>query len=259
MVSQAVAFNMFLAFFPTPLVALGLVSSSLRGKSGQELAMRLSEILPPGQLAARIRITVATGSERMAVGISRLGRDAARWLAGDEAHHGSIQLIYGDHERHSFLGRQLRGLILFAVSVVAWLVAVALSVFGGPVRQWMIRGFGKSPLVRDFWNIMFSGLGNDRGDDRPGLDLSRCATGRNDLEFRPSRSGSGDDSVVGHQFAAWTLRPKYAVRTCLQRCGCGDRLDGVDGILCDDRLSGCSLECRKCCTVRLSFGEHLRR
>src|SRR5512135_3552185 len=44
MVSQAVAFNMFLAFFPTLLVALGLVSSSLRWKSGQELAVRLSEI-----------------------------------------------------------------------------------------------------------------------------------------------------------------------------------------------------------------------
>ncbi len=39
---------MFLAFFPILLVALGLVSSSLRGTSGQELAMRLSEILPPG-------------------------------------------------------------------------------------------------------------------------------------------------------------------------------------------------------------------
>jgi len=38
-VSQAVAFNMFLAFFPILLVALGLVSSSLRGKGGQELAV----------------------------------------------------------------------------------------------------------------------------------------------------------------------------------------------------------------------------
>jgi membrane protein len=48
MVSQAVAFNMFLAFFPILLVALGLMSSSLRGKSGQELGVRLSAILPPG-------------------------------------------------------------------------------------------------------------------------------------------------------------------------------------------------------------------
>jgi uncharacterized BrkB/YihY/UPF0761 family membrane protein len=44
----AAAFNMFLALFPILLVALGLVSSSLRGKSGQELAVRLSESLPPG-------------------------------------------------------------------------------------------------------------------------------------------------------------------------------------------------------------------
>jgi membrane protein len=46
MVSQAVAFNMFLAFFPSLLGALGLMSSSLRGKSGQELVARLSAILP---------------------------------------------------------------------------------------------------------------------------------------------------------------------------------------------------------------------
>jgi len=48
MVSQAVAFNMFLAFFPSLLVALGLMSRSLTGKNGQELAVRLSAILPPG-------------------------------------------------------------------------------------------------------------------------------------------------------------------------------------------------------------------
>ena len=47
MVSQAVAFNMFLAFFPSLLVVLGLMSSSLSGNKGQELAVRLSVILPP--------------------------------------------------------------------------------------------------------------------------------------------------------------------------------------------------------------------
>jgi membrane protein len=39
---------MFLAFFPSLLVAPGLISSSLSGKNGQELAVPLSEILPPG-------------------------------------------------------------------------------------------------------------------------------------------------------------------------------------------------------------------
>src|ERR1700738_1246172 len=48
MVSQAVAFNMFLAFFSSLLVMLGLMSNLLRGRSGGELAVRLSTILPPG-------------------------------------------------------------------------------------------------------------------------------------------------------------------------------------------------------------------
>jgi membrane protein len=153
MVSQAVAFNMFLAFFPTLLVALGLVSSSLRGKSGQELALRLSEILPPGswQLVSELLLHRENAWQWVFlgwVGTLLVGSQVMKLIME------GIQLIYGDHERHSFLGRQLRGLILFAVSAVAWLVAVALSVFGGPVRQWMTRGFGKSPAVRGFWNIM---------------------------------------------------------------------------------------------------------
>src|SRR5512146_978958 len=48
MVSQAVAFNMFLVFFPILLVALGLVSSSLREKNAPAHAVPPSQILPPG-------------------------------------------------------------------------------------------------------------------------------------------------------------------------------------------------------------------
>jgi membrane protein len=48
MVSQAVAFNMFLAFFAVLLTALSVMKSSLEGKGGQEVAIRISAILPPG-------------------------------------------------------------------------------------------------------------------------------------------------------------------------------------------------------------------
>jgi membrane protein len=65
-----------------------------------------------------------------------------------------IHLIYGDRERHSFLGRQLRGLLLFCVSIVAWLLATGLGVFGQPLRQWITREFGLSPLVLGFWTVM---------------------------------------------------------------------------------------------------------
>jgi hypothetical protein len=46
MVSQAVAFNMFPAFFAVLLTALSLVKSSSEGEGGQQVAMRISAVLP---------------------------------------------------------------------------------------------------------------------------------------------------------------------------------------------------------------------
>src|SRR5581483_10095755 len=154
MVSQAVAFNMFLAFFPSLLVALGLMSSSLRGKSGQELVARLSAILPPGswplvsEFLVRREVNPWNWVLLGWVGTLLVGSQVMKLIME------GIQLIYGDGERHSFLGRQPRGLLLFCVSILAWLLAVALSVFGRPLRQWMTRGFGQSPLVRGFWTVV---------------------------------------------------------------------------------------------------------
>src|SRR6185312_14706695 len=156
MVSQAVAFNMFLVFFPSLLLALGLMSRYLSGKNGQDLAARLTAVLPPGtwQLISDFVVRRA-GNPWLWVILGWLGT----LLAGSQVMKlimEGIHLIYGEHEKHSFLGRQLRGLLLFSVSIVAWLVAVALSVFGRPLRQWMIVGFGTSPLVRGFWMFALS-------------------------------------------------------------------------------------------------------
>jgi len=154
MVSQAVAFNMFLAFFPILLIALGLMSSSLRGKSGQEVVVRLSAILPPGsgplvsEFLVRREVNPWTWVLLGWVGTLLVGSQVMKLIME------GIHLIYGDRERPSFLGRQLRGLLLFCVSIVAWFLAVALSVFGRPLRQWMTRGLGQSPLARGFWTII---------------------------------------------------------------------------------------------------------
>jgi membrane protein len=159
MVSQAVAFNMFLAFFSSLLVVLGLMSNSLRGRSGGELTVRLSAILPPGswQLISDflLRREVDPGAWVLFgwVGTLLVGSQVMKLIME------GIHLIYGDRERHSFLGRQLRGLLLFCVSIVAWLLAVGLSVFGQPLRQWITRDFGPPPLVLDFWTVMLPILG----------------------------------------------------------------------------------------------------
>jgi membrane protein len=154
MVSQAVAFNMFLAFFPSLLLALGLMSRSLQGKSGQELAARMSDILPPGSwqlvsdFLARREVNPWNWVLLGWLGTLLVGTQVMKLIME------GICLIYGDRERHSFLGRQIRGLLLFCVSIVAWLLAVVVSVFGRPVRQWMTRGVSQSLLARDFWTIM---------------------------------------------------------------------------------------------------------
>jgi membrane protein len=159
MVSQAVAFNMFLALFSILLVALGLMSSSLRGRGGQELAARLSAILPPGswQLVSdflvRREVNPWTWVLLGWVGTLLVGSQVMKLIME------GIHLIYGDRERHSFLGRQLLGLLLFCVSIVAWLLTVGLSVFGRPLRQWMTGGFGQSPLARGLWTVMLAVLG----------------------------------------------------------------------------------------------------
>ena len=154
MISQAVAFNMFLAFFPILLVALGLMNRSLRGKSGPELVVRLSAILPPGSVQLvndfLVRREVNPWNWVLLgwVGTVLVGTQVMKLIME------GIHLIYGDRERSSFLIRQLRGLLLFCVSIVAWFLAVALSVFGRPLRQWMTRGLGQSPLARGFWTVV---------------------------------------------------------------------------------------------------------
>lgn len=105
--------------------------------------------------AADIRLHTAPGSKSLDLGGSRLARESAGWLTSDEAHHGRhSRLIYDEDDKHSFLARQLRGLLLFSVSIVAWVGAVALSVFGRPIRQWMMGEFGTSLLVRGFLTVI---------------------------------------------------------------------------------------------------------
>ena len=159
MVSQAVAFNMFLAFFAVLLTALSLMKSSLEGAGGQDLAVRIAAILPPGswQLISAYVLRQEVNTWYLAVigwvGTLLVGSQVMKLIIK------GIELIYGDQGTHSFLGRQLRGLLLFSVTIVTWLVAVALSVFGRPLRHWVTPRFEESPLVRDLWHVILRVLG----------------------------------------------------------------------------------------------------
>jgi membrane protein len=148
MVSQAVAFNMFLAFFAVLVIVASLMKGSLEGENGQAVAMRISAILPPGswQLISTYVLSQEVNTWYLAVfgwaGALLVGSQVIKLIIK------GIEQIYGDRETHSFIGRQIRGVLLFCMASVAWLFAIALSVFGGPLEQWITFEFGNFSIVR---------------------------------------------------------------------------------------------------------------
>jgi membrane protein len=138
--SQAVAFNMFLAFFPLLLLALGLLGgTSLFPEAIREIPNRLMEILPPG--SARV---VAAYFVRRTIHPVRwivLGLGGTL-LAGTQTMVGLMEgfrVIEGDLIEPSYWRRQARALGLLCLTIVPMLIVVFLTVFGKQVRAWLIQ------------------------------------------------------------------------------------------------------------------------
>jgi membrane protein len=158
MISQAVAYNLFLAFFPTLLIAVGFATSPLGGHTNLfDLIADLTRLLPPG-------------SQQLVSGfLVNRGPEAWKWalvgwagtvLAGSQVMRllmEGIHTVYGDHERPSYLSRQLRSLVLLLVTIAPLLVAAILGVFGRPLRHWIAVELGNSNSVQTLWGFLFHG------------------------------------------------------------------------------------------------------
>ncbi len=138
--SQAIAFNMFLAFFPLLLLALGLLSeTSLFPEAIREIPNRLMQILPPG--SARV---VAEYFVRRTVNPVRwisLGLGGTL-LAGTQTMVGfmeAFRVIEGELLEPSYWKRQARALGLLCLTIVPMLAVVVLTVFGKQLRAWLIQ------------------------------------------------------------------------------------------------------------------------
>lgn len=138
--SQAVAFNMFLAFFPLLLLALGLLgNTSFFPEAIREIPNRLMAILPPG--SARV---VAEYFVRRAVHPGRwiaLGLGGTL-LAGTQTMAGLMEgfrVIEGDLIEQDYWRRQARALGLLCLTIVPMLTVVILTVFGKQMRAWLIE------------------------------------------------------------------------------------------------------------------------
>ena len=157
--AQAVAFNMFLAFFPMLLLALGVLTSTVQLRAGvHEMVVRLREVLPPGthQVLANFLMRQGTHPWRwilVGLGGTLLAGTQVMRLLMDGFH-----MTYGDPQRPGFWSRQARALLLLIATFVPWLAIVFLTVFGKQVRNWMIRHFGLPALFRGLWAVLFSAV-----------------------------------------------------------------------------------------------------
>lgn len=159
MIAQAIAFNLFLAFFPSLLIAVGLATSPIGGRTSLfDLITDLTSFLPPGsqQIVSEFLIKRGPQAWKWALvggtGTLLAGAQVMKLLME------GIHIIYGDRERLSFLHRQIRAVLLLLLTIAPLIVAAILGVFGRPLRRWLAAELGKSSSVDALWALFFHGV-----------------------------------------------------------------------------------------------------
>lgn len=158
MVAQAVAYNLFLAFFPTLLIAVGFATSPLGGHTNLfDLITDFTDLLPPGsqQIVSEFLVNRGPQAWKWALvgwaGTLIAGTQVMRLLIE------GIHMVYSDHERLSYWQRQWRSLALLMVTIAPLLGAAILGVFGRPLRRWVAHELGKSQSIEALWAVFFHG------------------------------------------------------------------------------------------------------
>src|ERR1700720_3849148 len=124
MISQAIAFNLFLAFFPALLIMVGFATSRIGGRTSLlDLITDLTAFFPPGNQSIVSEFLVRGGPEAWKLALVGW---TGTLLAGSQVMRllmEGIHRIYGDQEQPGFLHRQLRGLALLLGTIAPFLVA----------------------------------------------------------------------------------------------------------------------------------------
>lgn len=156
MISQAIAFNLFLALFPSLLMVVALATTPIGGKTSLlELIRDLTEFLPPGSQGLVSEFLVKRGPDAWKIVLVGW---TGTLLAGSQVMKlvmQGIRIVYGDTEMPGFLHRQLRGLLLLLITFAPLLGAAILGVLGRPLRRWIAYAAGRHTVLHGWWNIFF--------------------------------------------------------------------------------------------------------
>ena len=157
--SQATAFNLFLAFFPALLFALGVISISERHTTAvQEMIARLRAVIPQGshQLIHDYLIgRVQNPWKWIGVGF------AGTLLVGLQVMTGMMRgfrILHNDERPPALWSRVGRALVMLALMLGPWIAAVMFTVFGKQLRAWMIVKFGLPQFFQMVWLVVYVGL-----------------------------------------------------------------------------------------------------
>src|SRR5271156_5253851 len=157
--SQAIAFNMFLAFFPMLLLALGVISSTASFHGAlREVPDRLRLILPPGSDDVVTQYFVRKGEHPWKWFLLGLG---GTLIAGSQVMVGYIEgfrIIEGDVLQQGYWRLHLRALALLCLTLVPSLAVVVLTVFGKQVRAWVIFHTGLPYLISGLGLLFYGAL-----------------------------------------------------------------------------------------------------
>ena len=156
---QAVAFNMFLAFFPMLLFALGIMSSlTLFQDVVRDLPAQIQSMVPPG-------------SDRVVLDYF-VRRTAHPWqwiwlglggtlIAGSQVFMGLIQgfrQIDRMPAPTSYVRVQIRAFGILCLTIIPFLAFELVTIFGRPVRGWMLANHTLAPWVRILAAAAYHGL-----------------------------------------------------------------------------------------------------
>jgi len=154
--TQAVAFNMFLAFSPMILVVLGAVAGSVAFRQAlQGIIDRLRVVLPPGALGLLSGFLARHNSNPLQWVLLGLG---GTLLAGTQMMKLLVEgfrVVYRESERQDVIVRHLRALLLLSATIVPSIFIVNLVVFGRQVRNWMLNTSSMPVLIRLVWSGLY--------------------------------------------------------------------------------------------------------
>jgi membrane protein len=154
--TQAIAYNVFLAFFPMLLLTVGFASTWIGNKAGMLDAFRnFTDFLPPGTQGI---VTDFLDRRSPDVWKYALAGAAGALIGGTQVMKllmQGIHQIYGEEESIGFIHRQLRGLLLLLITMLPIVAAGILGVFGRPLRHWLTGELGTSAPVHGMWLVFF--------------------------------------------------------------------------------------------------------